>query len=240
MKRALLGLLVVGCTIGLASAAFAGENATAGISIHITKPSGVQNPCTKAPPSFPKGGDSILPEGRGCSQGVGKVTQFEAWLVVCNGSDSLGVKGVEFGIDYDGALGSGVDVDGWIRCSDGLEFPQDGWPAAGTGTIVTWTTCNIESSIDTGDELNHQVIAVAGVFQVSVTGRSYMNVTPRPVTGLAKVADCLAAEDIVSGNTPSQLGEAGFCKNTFGYNYCDRKNLAVEPATWGKVKSLYN
>jgi hypothetical protein len=241
MKRALLGLLVVGCTIGLASVAFAGENAIAGISLHTTTTAAVANPCTKAPPTFPKGGDSIDDRYLKCTQGLGKVNTLDLWVGVCNGSDSLGVKGVEFGIDYDGALGSGVDVDQWIKCSDGLEFPQDGWPAAGTGTIVTWTTCQIESSIDTGDELNHQVIAVAGVFRVTVYGRSYMSVTPRPVTGLAKVADCLAAEDVVSGKMPSQLGIAGMCKGAKGYNFCGSSSLdQPEVTTWGTLKSLYN
>jgi hypothetical protein len=227
--------------MGLASAALAGENAIAGISLHITEPSGFVNPCLKAAPSFPDGGDSIVDRYKFCNRGPDpSPSDLEIWLVVCNGSDSLGVKGVEFGIDYDGALGSGVDVNSWILCADGLEFPMEGWPAAGTGTLVTWTTCQDESSIDTGDVLNHQVIAPAGVFQVTAYGRSFLKVTPRPVTGLAKVADCLAAEDVVSGQKPSQLGTAGICQGAKGYNFCGAKSLATQSATWGGIKSLYN
>lgn len=239
MKRALLGLLVVCCTMGLASQAFAGENAIAGLSLHLTKASGFANPCKKSQPTFNRGGDSIR-DKIGC--GSNQPTDVDVWAVICNGSDSLGVKGAEWGIDYDGALGSGVDINSWFLCTNGLEFPMDGWPAAGTGTIVTWATCQNTSSIDTGDEYNHQVIAVMGVFTVTTYGRAVMGITPRPVTGLAKVADCNAAEDIINGKVPPQLGYGGFCQGTKGYNFCGKASLLGpgEQTTWGNLKSLYN
>ena len=46
MKRALLGLFVACTTLGLASVALAGENANAGISLHITKPTAKATQCT--------------------------------------------------------------------------------------------------------------------------------------------------------------------------------------------------
>jgi len=226
--------------MGLASLAFAGENAIAGISLHLTDASGFNNPCKKALPSFPKGGDSINDAIR--CKGATKPNDFDVWAVICNGSDSLGVRGGEWGIDYDGALGSGVDVNSWNYCTDGLEFPSDGWPGAGTGTIVTWTSCqDVAPVAPNGDVLSHQVVAVMGVFNVTTYGRSYMYVTPRPVTGFAKVADCGAAEDLISGNIPSQLGIGGFCQGAKGYNFCGVKSLApTTETTWGALKSLYN
>ena len=245
MKRALLGLLVVCCTMGLASVALAGDNDIAGISFHVTKPTQKAANCNDLP-SFNNGPASIDSRGQSCPQGVG---DFDVWVLVCNGSDSVGVGGVEFGIDYDGALGSGVDINTWRNCGF-LQFPSDTWPEAGSGNIVTWAACQNTSSIPNDvDEngniiFNHMVIAVAGVFNITAYGKDVLYSTPRPVTGLAKVASCAAVEDDITppAGRIGQLGNAGFCKNVKGYNYCvrlDRQRLGTEDTTWGKIKSQY-
>ncbi|HET9233738.1 MAG TPA: hypothetical protein VFP10_06340, partial [Candidatus Eisenbacteria bacterium] len=94
MKRALLGLLVACTTLGLASVALAGENANAGISLHITKPTAKAVQCV-AFAAQDNATDPFDTKGMPCSNGNGA---FDVWIVICNGSDSVGLAGAEFGI----------------------------------------------------------------------------------------------------------------------------------------------
>ena len=255
MKRALLGLLIVCLTMGLASVAFAGENAIAGISLHVTEPTAKAANCNNQP-DFPDGPDSINPRGWPCfdfvddpnSSGKTKVefVDFNIWLLVCNGSDSVGVAGLEVGLNYDGALGSGVDINSWQLCAD-LEFTSGSWPAQGSGTVITWEpSFNCQSTSSVPDTVfNHMVIAVAGVFNITAYGADFIDLIPRPVSGAAKIADCRAVEDDITANK-FQLGRAGFCRNS-GKSWCEYLTPGpdgtflddAESTTWGKVKSMY-
>jgi hypothetical protein len=275
MKRALLGLLVGCLTLGLASVVMAGNNDQAGVSLHVTKPPTKATRCDADAPSWHKqGGRAIDPRGKSCFQG--QTGDFDVWVVVCNGSDSIGVAGVEFGINYDGAQFSGIDVSAWRNCGD-LEFPQAGWPDAGTGNIVTWDPDGGPNPIPGGPPIPpncqnqpaefhgggatgtgpgsgggkvgqgqigvpNSVIAIAGVFRVFINGLDQMEVTPRPVTGRLKVADCNAAEDDLTDALVPRGGIAVFCvDDSFtGYNYCaDGALPAFSETTWGKIKSQY-
>lgn len=253
MKRAFLGLLIMCLTMGLASVAVAGENAIAGISLHVT-PLVTKAPCLNAP-GFANGPGDIVTSEFPCPQAANQLRSVSVWLLVCNGSDSVGVAGMECGIEYNGALGRGVDVDQWLPCAD-LEFPVGGWPNPGGSNLITWdpgTNCQTMSSVpDT--VYNHMVIAVAGVFNVTLYGKDEMHVTPRPVSGKATVADCAAVEDDITDAIPSQLGFATFCRGAGskggGYNFCQflepmaglaplYHGLPLEKTTWGRIKSTY-
>jgi hypothetical protein len=254
MKRVLLGLLIGCMTLGVASLASAGDNANAGISLHITNPPVKATSCSTNSPDFGgKGGKSIDTKGLPCSQGL--TGEFDVWVLVCNGSDSTGVAGLEYGLEYDGALGSGVDVSSWRLCAD-LEFTSGSYPDAGSGTIVTWdpsTRCQATNAESHGvgggskDDPNgnlpvpRSVIAIAGVFRINIWGGDTMEITPRPVSGKLKVADCSAKEDNLTSATVSRKGIASFCSNYNGYNFCAKGALSGElPTTWGKIKSQYN
>jgi hypothetical protein len=231
MKRALLGLLVACTTLGLASVALAGDNANAGIALHITKPSSKLVNCA----AFSIEGKATNPfdtMGQPCANGAGS---FDVWVVVCNGSDSVGIAGAEFGIEYDGAEGSGVDVQIWRGCAD-LEYPSDDWPASGSGNLVTWAECQA-TNLD--PKVPKSAYAVCGVFHVDVLGQDEMQVTPRPVSGRMKVADCAAVEDDITDAVVARGGIATFCTNRHGYAYCHGKVLPGTEATWGKIKTLY-
>lgn len=253
MKRALLGLLIGCMTLGVsASIAMAGDNADAGISLHITNPPAKATTClTNAPDFNGKGGKAIVTKGLPCTQGQNG--EFDVWVVVCNGSDSLGVAGLEFGLEYDGATGSGVDVASWRLCGD-LEFPADSWPGAGSGTIITFEpslNCQRtpaeyhgfgkDSNGDSGKQpVPGSVIAVAGVFRVFINGGDTMEITPRPVSGRLKVADCGAKEDDLTNKLVARGGVASFCSNYNGYNFCAKGALPAEQeTTWGKIKAKY-
>lgn len=89
------------------------------------------------------------------------------------------VLGVDFGIAYDAAPGHGVDVISWTPCSE-IQFTSDGWPASGTGNLLTWdhaTVC-VEDSVATPG--NHR--AVLGVFYVYAYSADVFRVTPRAFT----------------------------------------------------------
>lgn len=252
MKRALLGLLVGCMTLGLASVAFAGANADAGVSLHISSPPVKATNCSADAPDFKgAGGKKIDTKGLPCFQG--QTGEFDVWVLVCNGSDSLGVAGVEFGLEYDGATGSGVDVFGWTRCGD-LDFDSGGFPESGGGNIVTWVTpenCqNTNAEVKGGgkdsegnsglQEVPNSVIAVAGVLRVFVWGSDVMEVTARPVSGKLAVANCFAAEDDLTDAVVPRGGIAAFCSNFNGYNFCSGGALAgTTETTWGNIKTLY-
>jgi len=252
MKRALLGLFVGCMTLGLASVAFAGTNADAGVSLHITNPPQKATRCDVDAPSFNgKGGKAIDTKGLPCFQG--QTGEFDVWVLVCNGSDTVGVAGVEFGLEYDGATGSGVDVDSWTLCAD-LDFTSNGFPESGGGNAVTWEfvgncqNTNAEfhgsgspDSTEGGKRpVPGSVIAVAGVMRVFVAGSDVMQIVPRATTGQLAIADCSAAEEDLTDSVVPRGGIAAFCSNFNGYNFCAKGALPAEQTTtWGNIKTLY-
>jgi hypothetical protein len=247
MKRLALGLFVLGLTVGPASVVTAGDNENAGISLHITDAGAKATPnCDGESPSFfdsagrPAGGRAINDRTNDC--GSGQTGSFDVWVLVCNGSDSVGVAGVEFGIEYDSALESGVDVEGWSLCGD-LEFRSGPFPESGGGNVITWEptfNCQVTNSEERhGVEVPRSVIAVAGAFRVSVFGGDQMAIVPRQSSGQLKVADCSAREDDLTNAVKSRAGIAAFCRGR-SYNYCRRGVLAgTVETTWGAVKALY-
>jgi hypothetical protein len=252
MKRALLGLLVGCSTLVLASVAFAGANADAGISLHITNPPVKATLCDLNAPSFGgRGGKNIDTNAKPCFQG--QTGDFDVWVLVCNASDSVGIAGVEFGLEYDGATGSGVDVLDWAACGD-LEFTSGSFPASGGGNAVTWLQSNCQftntefhgtGKNDDGENNGKQVvpnsvIAVAGVLRVTVFGSDVMEIIPRPVSGTLKVANCAAVEENLTNAVVPRGGSAGFCSDFNGYNFCQKGALpAGQTTTWGNIKTLY-
>jgi len=238
MKRALLGLLVGCMTLGLASAAMAGENAQAGISLHITKPA-AKTVCGEMPYNAGTS-NPFTTFAKPCTA----TDIWNVWVVVCNASDSLGVAGAEFGIEYDAATGSGVDVTQWQLCAD-LQFQSDFWPEAGSGNLVTWEpdiNCQT-AALDVANPGPFPAYAIVGLFSVTTWGKDQMEVTTRPSSGRMKVADCLAQEDDITGALVARGGIAMFCGSPAkrkGYDYCQTGSLNdIEESTWGRIKAQY-
>lgn len=136
------------------------------------------------------------------------------YLLVARGSlPSIG--GIECGIQYEhGGAGdqpqSGVDVFSWTVCGT-LEFPSGGWPSSGAGNMITWSAGNCPTS----------EVAVVGYFYVAAYSADTMALTVRPVSGLAKVAQCSGAETPLH---PRDLGRVVFaaCAPGGGCNPCLR------------------
>ena len=106
-----------------------------------------------------------------------------------------------------------------------------GWPnATNTGTLITWdknNNCQIGGAT-----------TVAGYFYLGVYSPDRLSLIPRPVDAAAKVADCNASEENLTGQAPSPLGYVDFGTGS-GYNPC-LNIVPVEATTWGGVKSLFH
>ena len=217
VSTVLLGALVV----GLAGSAAAFDNKQAGIALHITPaqvgPTNCNPPVTA--PTLVYQTPSVSPD------------QFYwTYLLVCNGSDSTGIAGMEMGVQYPGV----IQIYNWISCSD-LQFPDGIWPNSGGSNLLTWTLANCH--LDRSEPaVPRTVIAIGGYFYMGAYGASQMSVIPRPVSGRAKVADCASREDDFTFAIPSHLGVAGF-GGAAGYNPCGAPT-AVAPTTWSGIKNL--
>ncbi len=159
---------------------------------------------------------------------VGNVGSFyHAYVAVANFSDSVGIAGCQFGIQYLDAGSVGIDIFSWTSCTT-LEFNSATWPLNNSGNLVTWTpsvSCQLGPTP-----------AVAGFFYVGVYSPDRLALIPRPSDGRAKVANCLSAEDDLTGQAPSPLGYIDFGTGP-GYNPC-ATIVPVATITWSSVKSL--
>lgn len=111
------------------------------------------------------------------------------WVVVSlPDGDPAEVSGIQFGVEHDGS------VLQWTSCTGGFEIPEDGWPASGTGTAVTWDGC---STPPFGS-------APVGFFQVEDGSAGSIALTVDPRTGSATLGDCDGENvDICDGNLAS-------------------------------------
>lgn len=204
MKPSLAPLLLAGLGLALLpGVSQAGANANAKIQLHLATTT-TKNACaaTRIPPCF-----SMV------TNGSLYPTIYFAYLLVADGNATAGVGGLQCGISYPGGTGGGsntpINVYSWSLCAT-LEFPSTGWPAPGGGNLITWDTASKCQRLEPGGA-GTGVVAAAGYFYLAAYGEGRLAVTPRPVDGLAKVADCASNEDIVaSGVSSTHLGSADF------------------------------
>lgn len=215
MRGVLLMLAVTAITAAPVQASI--ENEKAVLALH-TGPVGGQKACAET--IIPADCDNWVVNNP--SNGM-----YDLILVVANHDDSLGVAGIQYGIEFDDGPGSGVDVDQFLSCSD-LDFPRAGFPTVNEGTTQTWvSTNNCQDGIEP---------FIAGVFRVSVYGADLFRIVPRQIDAKAKVADCNGAESDLTDIVPSRLGFVSF--GGTGYNPC-AVVVPVEATTWGQVKTLF-
>ncbi|MDZ4805114.1 MAG: FlgD immunoglobulin-like domain containing protein [Candidatus Eisenbacteria bacterium] len=144
--------------------------------------------------------------------------------VLVRNADSTGVQtlaGLQFGIEYEGGPGVGIQVNDWRFCGS-LEFPGSSWPASGSGNLMTWDPVNRCQTAE---------LAVAGYFYVTPYSPATMRLVPRPVDGLAAVADCNASATDVY---PRRLGWVSFGTAAHpgdidGFNPCLEPPGGTEP-----------
>lgn len=193
----------------------AGPNENAKIAIHLASPT-TKSACTRTQASPPC--QSIVTAGDLAPEG------YFAYVLVVDGDAAEGVSGLQFGITYNPAIEAGVDIFGWANCAT-LEFPMSGWPASGSGTLITWDRDNVCQRAEPGGT-GTGVVAVAGYFYCAAYSADSLIIIPRPVDGAAKVASCASIEDTLESasvhRTPYPLGFAAFSQGTTlpGYNPC--------------------
>jgi hypothetical protein len=215
------------------------DNDQAAIVAHIT-PSGAFS-CV--PPGLQANNIVTAASDGSCDQGGG--SQWDVWLLVCNGSDSTGVRGAEFGIDYNPNPYGGIYVNNWTRCAD-QDFPDANWTGSASSDIpntrtsvasdvVTWipANCNI---VNSEPYVPRTVIAVMGALQVNLYSPDILSIVPKPQSGRVEIADCAGAQQTILGNTPSHLGYSEFCLGP-GYNPCGLPT-GTQPTTWSRLKQL--
>ena len=220
MKRIRALILMAGAVLALLPvASHAGQNANAKIQIHLAGTT-TKNACaaSRIPPCYNMvTNGSLYP------------TAYFAYLVVADGNAPAGIGGLQCGISYAGGTGGGsttpINIYSWTLCAT-LEFTSTGWPAPGGGNLITWDTATKCQRTEPGGA-GTGVVAAAGYFYMAAYGEGTLAVTPRPVDGKAKVADCASNEDLIGGvgfpiNVGSHLGSAKFSAGglTHGANPC--------------------
>lgn len=207
---ATLGLLP-----GTPTPARAAPNDQARLAIHLTTVTS-KAVCTRSAASPPCAAT--------VTSGALYPTTYFAYLLVQNGDATAGISGLQCGINYNAAPRAGVDIYSWTNCAT-LEFPSGGWPAANSGNLITWdntTRCqrNEPGGAGTG------VVAPAGYFYLAAYSPDVLVIIPRPIDGVARVADCANVESTLEGggvhHNPSYLGAAAFSAGgtTPGHNPC--------------------
>ncbi len=150
-----------------------------------------------------------------------------------------GLTGIQLALDYLVADSANVNLKifGWQPCSV-LDFPQDDWPESGTGNTITWTanpsTCQ------------RRDLVVAGYFYVLAYTPVTLSVVGYPSTGKGKIANCAGAEVVVdvsqlgwvSFGGASRAGVTGGCNPLVAP--CVKSNTRTEPATWGRLKTMFH
>jgi hypothetical protein len=213
MVRSVLALLAgFGFLVLPVAQAAAGPNANAGLALHIASVTS-SDPCLSTT-QIPTCGTLRVDEP------ILGVPVF-LYVLVQDADPVAGVAAATFGVSYDGADGSGVDILGWNLCADS-QVASPGWPALGSGLEISWASGNCQHRrTGTGnDPVWTSGTAVIGYFYCAAYTPSNFFVTPHPITGSATVTDCSGIVDDLTNALPSQLGVAGF-GGAGGYAPCE-------------------
>lgn len=238
MKRIVVAVLCVPLFPGVFGANFAHafDNAGAAIGVHLVQ----------ATPGTP--GNCVVPgiQGHLLQTRANQLSTpdgpfYYVYLLACGASDSTKVGGIECGIQYPGSYNPDGDPAGpitifsWTRCAT-MEFPSAGWPASGSGNVMTWNSASCPGT-RTEPGVRYSVIAIGGYFYLGAYSAAQMYVTARPATGHAGIADCQARVDFIEGQVVPRLGSVGF--GTHGWNPCGPID-PVQPTTWSAIKGAYD
>ncbi|HEX7879378.1 MAG TPA: hypothetical protein VF720_08210 [Candidatus Eisenbacteria bacterium] len=173
-----------------------------------------KNFCTRTA-NLPSGGCAVY------SLGVNNVLLYPpgqfVYALVVNGSQTEGIGGAQFGIDYNGLPQTGLEVWGWTNCGTS-ELPMAGWPAPGTGNLVSFS---VPANCQTGGSTSLGAVATLGYSYCGAYTPDVMRITPHPIRGKAVVANCAAVEDELFDSTDPRctaLGAVGFARP--GINPC--------------------
>jgi len=213
----------------------------AAIFLHVGKATGHRLACDE----MPRYASQVITEGSADPSGNSRFYVYLLGSPRTLDGPNAGITGMQMGLKFLGASEADprIGVFGWTPCSV-LDFPQDGWPASGTGNTITWTvnpsTCQQKEMV------------LAGFMYVSAYAPAVLAVTGLPTADpenpshdLAKVTDCQGAEIVVD---PSRLAWVSFGGAAVGgndagcnplYGPCEGALVPALRTTWGRIKSKY-
>ena len=180
----------------------------------------------------------VVTEGSVGSPGAGPF--YFVYLMLARGTVP-NMSSAQVGIRYQsGNLagqtdGVGIDIVSWRACTQlDLQSPAipgvtAGWPGPISGNLLVWDT---PSDCQTGD------VATLGYFYCGAYSPDILQVIPRPVDNLAKMATCAFMEHTMSA---TDLGWFTFSNSGgVGCNPCNMicEVLPVTNTTWSRVKSI--
>jgi hypothetical protein len=218
-----LALVAIALAIAAAAAlppsrAFAFGNTQAKLVIHLTAPSGkAQCADLETSPPF-----DLVTMG-----GLYPPNTYFAYILVMNSSLLDGVGGAEFGIEYDGDPGSGVEIYDWTFCG-ALQYQTRGWPASGTGNLV---------SFDWLHNRRQAGRAVVGYFYLGATSPDRLSLTAAPGKPDVLISDSRVLIDHLPAKPGIAVGAADFG----GGSGVDptRSVPSYEAHLWKSIQSLY-
>lgn len=205
------------------------------VMLHIADATHGQDTCERGPTGI----EDIVTMADAGEEGP----RYYVYLLMSPGGEENGLAGLQAGIEYHRSGGppdeDPLQVFEWGRCSD-LEFPQDHWPASGTGNTLTWLA---------PENCQFGGLVTAGYFYVAAYASAVMGVTPFPTTGKIKVATCTAVELLPDQTlAPDQVGWVSMGRGEVGTDAdgcnpaitpCSYVPVPVQRTTWGRMKSMY-
>ena len=203
------------------------------IALHVVAVTSKGQPLCNNPPSPPCNDG----EGHFTVHGaIGAVpTRYYAYILVTDAWSVIsgvtyGVGAATFGISYDNAALSGVDVRTWASCGD-LSFPSSAWPASGSGIAVTWDAQNnCQGTPATGD-LDGGISTVAAVLDIDVYSDDVLSITPRNDQSAHEFQITTCTGRTINLQFPDRAGKASFGSADAGYDPCKGRFVAFSEFT---------
>jgi len=121
--------------------------------------------------------------------------------VVAVDKSGTGIAAIEFGLSYDDATQSGLDVFQWFGCAR-QEIPAPDWPAPGSGNMLLWGQ---------GGECQPGSQAIAGYFHCGAYSADVLRFVPHPASEALRVVDCAGTATVLDPDGPlAPVGTAMF------------------------------
>jgi len=181
---------------------FAGPNLSAKLAVHSVAHSSKAAPCGLSISNFPCNPGGSSPFVTSSSPNAA----YDVYVLVADGDSSTGVAGVSFGVSYDNARFSGVDILSATFCGD-MEIHTDAWPDSAEGIRLTWNKdTHCRKTVPAGDT-NGGVTALVGRFYVYAYGSDVLSLVPYPADLVVTLSNCASVLDTLG---PPNVGQVGF------------------------------
>ncbi len=144
--------------------------------------------------------DSIPACGEFATAGPLMPQEVYVYVIALEGAGA-GISALEFGISYEEAAQSGLDVFQWFGCA-AQEIPTRDWPAPGSGNTIFWQR---------GYDCLPGSQATAGYFHCGAYSADVLRFAPHPASEALRVVDCAGTAAVLDPDGPfAPVGTAMF------------------------------